>query len=590
MSGHFSEELLDDIRGANPIHDVVSEYLSLKKSGRNYLGLCPFHAEKTPSFTVNTEKQIFHCFGCGDGGNVFGFIMRQQNLAFPEAVRYLAGRGGVAIPETLPPAQRERKQEKERLKEANDAAVDFYRRNLQSPAGRPAMKYLLGRGVTEETIKVFSLGFALPSWEGLVRALQAKGFKEEELQKAGLAVPRSGGGSIDRFRNRVLFPIADTQGGVVGFGGRILGEGEPKYLNSPETPLYHKSRVLYGFGQAREAIRKEGFGVAVEGYFDCITAHQAELRNVVATSGTALTPGHLKLMQRFSERWTVVFDGDAAGIRAAKRSLELFIVEGLIARCVLLPGGEDPDTFIRDKGIEAFRKLLDGAESLMEFFIRQTVRDYPTTTIEGKVAAVREVVPLLAKVKGRVEQAEYISLAAHRLGVREEVLRSEVQGAASRAGGEKPSPEKREVAMKPLRAEEAGLVKAMLASASVAARMKKEVSLEDLEDENCRAVVRKIFSLLDEGVSSGIGERLRFDDEKLNRLVSSWLVEPAGPEEEKTALQEAQDCLARIRKRRTDRESRLIQEKIAHAEREGDKEVLHKLLRIKHDLRLQAGR
>lgn len=590
MPGLFSEELLDDIRSANSINEVISEYLPLKKNGRNYLGLCPFHAEKTPSFSVNPEKQIFYCFGCGEGGNIFGFIMKQQNMAFPEAVRYLAKKGGVAIPETLPRGRREGSRGKERLLEANDAAVKYYRNNLRGRGGEPAMKYLLDRGMTEETIENFSLGYALPSWDGLARALMKKGFQEHELVKAGLLVPKSAGGFVDRFRSRVLFPIADAQGRVVGFGGRIMGKGEPKYLNSPETPLYNKSRVLYGFDKARDGVRKEGYGIVVEGYFDCLTAFQAGVRNVVATSGTALTEGHLKQMQRYSERWTVVFDGDDAGIRAAKRSLDLFVSQGLFARCVLLPGGEDPDTFLRGKGVENFRKLLEGAESLMDFYINRTVQEHPTGTVEGKVAAVRSVVPLLAKVKGKVEQAEYVSQAAHRIGVKEEVLWTEVRSAASRGTRNDPAPGRREAPVIPLRAEEAGILRAMLASDTVAARMKEEVPLEDLEDEDCRAIANRIFSLINEGVMEGIGERLRFDEERLNRLVASWLVDPERLPGEETALQEARDCLDRIRCRRIDRESSLLQEKIAQAEKAGNREVLNKLLRIKHDLRVPTGR
>jgi DNA primase len=450
--------------------------------------------------------------------------------------------------------------------------------------------YLAERGLSSGTIEAFGLGYALPAWDDLAKALRSGGYKEGELQKAGLIVPRASGGFIDRFRGRVIFPIGDAQGRTVGFGGRILGEGEPKYLNSPETPLYNKSRILYGFDKARDDIRKEGFGIVVEGYFDCIALHQAGFRNVVATSGTALTEGHLKLMQRFSERWTVVFDGDAAGIRAARRSLELFITQGLFARCVLLPTDEDPDTFIRKKGTDAFRTLLDGAESLMEFFISQSAQQHSTGTVEGKVAAVREVVPLLAKVKERVARAEYVGFAAHRLGVKEEVLWSEVQAASSR---EKPGVSAARggaQAAGPVKAEEAGIVRAMLSSESVAARMKEEVSLEDLEDEDCRAVAGKIFSLIDDGRGKEIARGLRFDEERLNRFVAPWLVDEERFSDEETALREARDCLAKIRRRRIDHQSSQLQEKIVQAEKSGNKDMLHKLLRIKHELRVQTGR
>jgi len=589
LSGHFSEDVLDDIRSANSINDVVAEFLPLKKSGRNYKGLCPFHAEKTPSFMVNPEKRIFHCFGCGEGGNVFGFIMKHQNMTFPEAVRWLAKRGGVNIPENLPPRQRERGRERERLQEANSAAMEYFRRNLDGGPGGKAMTYLLARGLGRETIDAFSLGYALPSWDALGKALRAAGFKDEELVKAGLIVARSKGGYNDRFRSRVIFPIRDPQGGVIAFGGRIMGEGEPKYLNSPETPLYNKSKVLYGFDRAKEFLRKEGFGVVVEGYLDCIAAHQAGVGNVVATSGTALTDEHLRLMARYSPQWTVMFDGDAAGVRAAKRSLELFVAHGLFARGVLLPEGEDPDSYLKKHGADAFRSLLEGAESLMEFFIGHTVREHRTGTVEGKVAAVREVVPLLAKVKGNVELAEYVGLVAHRLGVKEEVLWAEVRAGTSQGKQRETATARVLSSVRTGRAEEVGIVRAMLSSEAVAAQMREEVSLEDLEDDDCRAVAARILALLDEGVTEGFGGRLHFEEERLNRLVASWLADSLSAEDEAIAIKEGRDCLARLEKRRVDRESGLLQEKIAEAERTGNKEVIHKLLKIKQELRLQAG-
>ncbi len=589
LPGIFSEDLLDDIRNANPILEVVSEFLPLKKSGRNYKGLCPFHSEKTPSFMVNPERQIFHCFGCGEGGNAFGFLMKYQNLTFPEAVRQLAKRGGVSLPERIVPVRREESRERDRLREAVEAAGEYYRRCLAAPSGKKAREYLQGRGLTGETIEAFGLGYAPAAWDTLARALRKRGFTDAELARAGLTGSSSRGGTIDRFRGRIIFPIRDLQGRLIAFGGRILGDGEPKYLNSPETPLYHKGKVLYGLYESREALRREGFGVIVEGYFDSIAAHQAGFCNTVATSGTALTEGHLGVMRRYGERWTVVFDGDAAGVRAAKRSLALFVEQGLFARGVLLPGGEDPDTFIRTKGAEAYRALLEGAESLMEFFVNRTVQEHRTETVEGKVAAVREIVPLLAKVSSRVEQAEYVGLAAHRLGVKEEVLWSEVQGAAPRGGRRGAATAPKGSGIGARRAEEVGIVKAMLAGGSVAAMVRAEVAIEDIQDADCRAVAARIFSLLDEGVTEKIGERLQFEEERLNRLVASWLVGSHSIPDGQTAQREARDCLTRMKRRRLDRESRLLQEKIAEAERTGNRDVLHELLRIKQELRLQAG-
>lgn len=590
MTGFFSEELLDDIRGANPIEDVVSEFLPLKKSGRNFKGLCPFHSEKTPSFMVNPERQIFHCFGCSEGGNVFSFIMKQQNVSFPEAVRHLAGRGGVSIPETLPPRQRERAKERDRLLEANEAAQKFFSGNLAGEGGEKAAAYFEKRGMSRKTIETFGLGYALPGWDTLLRALRRRDFSDAELSKAGLLSNRSSGGYIDRFRDRIIFPVRNVQGGTVAFGGRSLGDGEPKYLNSPETPLYNKSKTLYGLHEARQGLRKENFGVIVEGYFDCLVAHQAGIENVVATSGTALTEGHLDLMRRYADRWTVVFDGDAAGIRAAKRSLELFITAGLLARGVLLPEGEDPDSYICRHGADAFRALLDKAPSLMEFFIDRTAQEQGTDSVEGKVTAVREIVPLLKAVARKIEQAEYVAFAAHRLQVKEDVLWAEVQNAPGARRSQAPAATSTTVPLGVCPVEEKGIVRAMLRSTEAASRMRGTVDLAEFEDADCKAVAGKIFALIDEGVREGLGERLQFENDGLNRLVASWLIEEGDIGDDGTALQEAQDCLARIRRRRVDQESRLLQEKIAAAEKAGDTEILQKLLRVKQGLRLQPDR
>ena len=587
----FSEDLLEQVRGANPIYDVVSDYVSLKKSGRNYMGLCPFHGEKTPSFTVNQERQIFHCFGCGEGGNVIGFIMKREGLSFPEAVRFLAARRGISLPEFSPGRPGE-KGLKERLLEANAAAAGLFKVNLLGPPGRQALAYLERRSISEATREEFGIGWAVPGRDTLGRELARKGFTEQELLQAGLMAQRESGGAVDRFRARVILPIHDVAGRVVAFGGRLLAEGEPKYLNSPETPLYHKSNVLYGLHRAKDAIRREGFGVIVEGYFDLITAVQAGVANVVATSGTALTDGHAALMRRFAERWVVVFDGDAAGIRAAKRSLEVFVTNGLFARGVLLPDGADPDSFIRAQGVAAFRGLVEKAEDLMDFFLRRTVQEHRLDTIEGKVTAVRETVPLLAKIRDRVAQADYLARSAQRLGVKEEVLWSEVRGLGARGGAgaaaSAAAPVRPAPAGRP-RTEEVELVKALLAHPALAAELRAGIALEEFENEDCRAVAGTAFALLDRGGADGLAGRLQFEDERLRRMVTAWAADPGPLAEEHEARRAAGECLARIRRRRVERESRLIQERIRSAEAAGEHETVKELLAIKHGLRARPA-
>lgn len=586
----FSEDLLDQVRVANPIQDLVSDYVSLKKSGRNLLGLCPFHGEKTPSFTVNPERGIFHCFGCGEGGNVIGFVMKREGMSFPEAVRFLAARRGIAVPE-FDDGRREEKGLKERLLAANAAAAAVFAANLEGPAGRQAMAYLERRKIAPATREEFGIGWAVPGRDTLCRALAAQKFTAQELVQAGLAIQREEGGLIDRFRGRVIFPIHDVAGRLVGFGGRLLADGEPKYLNSPETPLYRKSHVLYGLSRAKDAIRREGAGIVVEGYFDLITAAQAGVRNAVATSGTALTDGHAEAMRRFAERWVVVFDGDAAGIRAAKRSLEVFVAHGLFARGVLLPGGADPDSFIREQGGEAFRELVAKAEDLLDFFLRRTLQEHRVDTIEGKVAAVREAVPLLAKVRDRVAQADYLARTAQRLGVKEDVLWSEVRGAAGRASSGAPAaggaaagrPAPAAPAAAPARAE-VELLKALLAHPAVAAELRQALRLEELENEDCRTIAATAFALLDRGAGEGYAGKLEFSDERLNRLVMGWLADPGLPAGAPEARQSALDCLARLRERRQRRASAALQERLRTAQEAGEHEQVRELLAQKQSL------
>jgi len=584
----FSEDLLEQVRGANPIYDVVSDYVSLKKSGRNYMGLCPFHGEKTPSFTVNQERQIFHCFGCGEGGNVIGFIMKREGVTFPEAVRFLAARRGISLPE-YSPGRPEEKGLKERLLAVNAAAAGLFKVNLLGPAGRQALAYLERRSITLATREEFGIGWAVPGRDVLGRELAQKGFSQQELLQAGLSAQRETGGVVDRFRARVVFPIHDVAGRVVAFGGRLLAAGEPKYLNSPETPLYHKSNVLYGLHRAKEFIRREGVGVIVEGYFDLITAVQAGVTNVVATSGTALTDGHAALMRRFAERWVVVFDGDAAGIRAAKRSLEIFVANGLFARGVLLPDGADPDSFIRAQGVAAFNGLVEKAEDLMDFFLHRTVQEHRLDTIEGKVTAVRETVPLLAKVRDRVAQADYLARAAQRLGVKEEVLWSEVRGAGAK-GTPGPGASVASATLQPVttqrpRAEESMFVQALLAHPALAGELCGGIDLDEIENEDCRAIVGKVVALLDRGGADGLAGRLQFDDERQTRMATAWLADPGPFAEEADARRAARECLARIRGRRQDRESKLVQEQLCSPEAAVNPERVKQLLVIKQGLR-----
>lgn len=450
LASHIPEDKIAEVRHAVDIAEVVSETVLLKKAGKNLLGLCPFHSEKTPSFTVSPDKQIFHCFGCGAGGNVFSFVMKRDGLAFGEAVRLLARRAGVDIPERpLSGPERQRLSEAEALHEINRLAADFFHQSLLRPAGpdaEAAMAYLDRRGLTRQTIADFRIGYAPKGWDHLVRFLTRRRHPPELIEKAGLAIPRrDGSGRYDRFRERVMFPIYDDAARVVGFGGRVMDASTPKYLNSPETPVYLKRRVLYGLHRAREACRAQGTVYIVEGYLDLIALHQHGIANSVATLGTALSPEHIRLLQRHASQLVLVYDSDEAGIRSAQRCVDIFWKEHVDfrrgdvfreenadTRILVLPSGHDPDTYVFQQGADAFRALARGAPGIIGFLIERAVARHGTST-EGKIRIVGELQAPLAAINDSVARALYVKQLAETIGVPESVILQKLAEAGPRA-------------------------------------------------------------------------------------------------------------------------------------------------------------
>lgn len=398
------ETTIQEVRDRIDIVDLIGRYLGLKPSGRNFVGLCPFHNEKTPSFNVSRERQIWHCFGCGEGGHVFAFLMRHENLTFPEAVRQLARECGVEIRD-------ERDAEPgvaESLVVANEVAQTLYRKALASAEGLSARAYLTQRGLDAATIERFGVGFAPDRWDAVAGALRARQISHEVGERAGLLAPRSGGGAYDRLRGRVTFPIQDVRGRFIGFGGRALAAGqEPKYLNTPETPLFRKREALFGFPLALEPMRRSGRAVVVEGYFDLVALHRAGVSETVATCGTALTPEHAKNLRRRAREVVLLFDGDAAGEKAIDRALEVLLPEGLRVRAVRLPAGDDPDTYLEREGAEALAALVARAAPAFETVILRAAARGVATAWE-KADAIAALAPLLALVTDVVERAEWV--------------------------------------------------------------------------------------------------------------------------------------------------------------------------------------
>ncbi len=418
------EEVIQRIRETANIREVVEEYVPLRKAGRNWVGVCPFHADTDPSFTVNEDKQFFYCFGCGEGGNVFKFIMNLKGLTFIEAVKYLAKRYAIDIPERpLTSFQREKQHLKDILLRVNEEAANFYSNLLEkSDKAKSARLYLKNRGINAYIIKKFRLGWAPDMWDSLINHLKSKNFPLEAAEKAGLIVAKnSGTGYYDRFRSRIIFPIQDLDGNTIALGGRLVSEGRPKYLNSPETSIYHKGKTLYGLYETKEYIRKSGLGIVVEGYMDLLALVQEDIKNVIATLGTALTPEHIGILKRQARNWVLLFDGDSAGTKAALRALPLFFSAGLNVKVLTLPDNHDPDSFVKRNGREQLLSLIESSPSGIDFAVDYAVRSFGTD-IEGKRSTVDLLLPMLGAVSDPVLQALMVGRVAQKLGLPEESI------------------------------------------------------------------------------------------------------------------------------------------------------------------------
>ncbi len=417
----------EEIKRSADIVELIGQYVQLKKAGLNYMGLCPFHGDKDPSFTVSQAKQIFHCFGCKKGGDVISFWMEYHKVSYPQAIKELAERYHVVLPEKrIAPEKRHELDLKEELYRINGAAAGYYNYILEKTArGKKGIEYFNKRSINPEIIRKFKLGYSLEDWDGLTGFLSSRNVNLEKAEKAGLLINKKNGGYYDRFRGRVIFPIFNMEGKVAGFGGRVLDNSVPKYLNTPETAVFHKGELLYGLNSAFPHIRETGRVVIVEGYTDVLALNKHGFYAVVATLGTALTQNHLRKLKGFSREIIVVFDADSAGKSAAVRSLPLFLNEGLSAKVMILPEGDDPDTFMNSKGLDAFLSHLDRAMPLYDFYIESKL-----TTVEpgiaGKVEILKEVIPVLSEIASDMQRSVYIKHLCEKCDVSETVVLSEM--------------------------------------------------------------------------------------------------------------------------------------------------------------------
>lgn len=581
MRGIVPSEVKEEIRRRLDIVEVASAYVTLKKAGRYYKGLCPFHQEKTPSFFVDKDRGLFHCFGCGAGGDLFDLVMRLRNLTFPEALEELARRAGVQI-ERTPEAFR-RASEREQLFQVLEAAVACYEECLRDPRlGAVARSYLARRGVPEVIARRFRLGYAPGGGDHLLRELQRRGFSPSLMESAGLMLSRGDGTFYDMFRHRLIFPILDLQDRPVALGGRALDESIPKYLNSKETAVFTKGKTLYALNWARESIRTSQEAVLVEGYMDALTCHQYGVANAVATLGTSLTLDQVLLLKRFASRAILVYDSDIAGRAAVERALGLFEEAEVDVRIVVLPGEQDPDRFLRDHGVERFRHLLSGALSMFEYALQQAVTRHDLSTVEGKTAVVDELIPVLYSVVNPIRQEEFLHLLADRLGLREDPLRQRLRQMRRR---QSQKPVQEEPAATPVVISREGvrleaerlLLRLMLEDQGVVDRVRRALGPEDFLDPRHREIATLLLTgeVLGEGkdLLLGIRDRLRGEgaEEVLARIVfeAAPILNPRKTEE---------GCIRRIKAESLRGRLDALPALIRDAELRGDHEQVGKFL------------
>jgi len=430
LKGYIPQEKIGEIKSRVNIVDLVSEYVTLKKAGRNFVGLCPFHKEKTPSFSVNPEKQIFYCFGCGEGGDIFAFLMKINGASFAESARYLANKAGIEIPvRKMTGAERTVASEKEKLSRINAMAADWFSGQLSSENGRVARDYLdrrkMGTAITGE----FRLGYSPEGWGHLVNHFEGKRVPLGLVEKTGLIISKDNGRFYDRFRGRLIFPIEDLSGRVVAFGGRALGDDMPKYLNSPESPVYTKGRVLYGMYRTKDSIRDKDYVIIVEGYVDLLSLRSAGVNNVVATLGTALTREQVELIRRFTRNVVVIFDPDEAGRHAVERGLKLFLEENMHARVVVLPEGYDPDDYVKKFGPESLENIIAHSPMMVDYYIEKMMGS--GDTLEDNLDVSRESISFISTISDPVEKNLFIKRVSEKLGIDQKLLKDKIRKASA---------------------------------------------------------------------------------------------------------------------------------------------------------------
>ncbi len=559
---YYSDEIIEEVRSRNDIVDVISAYVKLQKKGSSYFGLCPFHNERSPSFSVSREKQMYYCFGCGAGGNVFTFLMEYENYSFVEALRYLADRAGIDLPEReYSDEERRRADLKAVLLEIQKTAAQYYYVQLKSPQGNAALSYLKDRKLSDDTIKAFGLGYSNKYSDSLYRFLKTRGYNDETLVKSGLITVDEKRGPYDKFWNRVMFPIMDANNRVIGFGGRVMGEGKPKYLNSPETMIFDKSRNLYGLNRARSS--RKNYFLLCEGYMDVISLHQSGYTNAVASLGTALTSGHASLIRRYVQEVYLTYDSDEAGTKAALRAIPILKEAGIQAKVIRMEPYKDPDEFIKNLGADAFEERIQKAGNGFMFSLQVLEQEYDMKSPEGRTGFMREAARRLTLFEEEIERNNYIEAVAEAYHVGYEELRRLVGKVAVQNGLAKPIEKPKSLRR---REKEDGILQSqkilltwMVSSDKVFGQIEKYISPEDFTDGIYREVAGLLYQQRKEGEIQPARIMNAFTDEEEHREVAGLfhtrIKELTSLREEEKALKET---VIRVKTHSIDEAARML--------------------------------
>ncbi|MBQ7248773.1 MAG: DNA primase [Deltaproteobacteria bacterium] len=565
----IGEEKINEVRERADIVEVISSYVSLKRAGANYQGLCPFHAEKTPSFNVSPARQIFHCFGCGVGGNVFSFLMRLEGLSFGQAVKAVGARYGIEVEDKpFDSRAQERARRRELLLRVNELAAEFYQNILfQSPEGKRGLEYLQRRGYGMETARHFRLGFAPDRWDALAAYLQGKGYDHEIGRQLGLLRPgKNDGRDRDFFRNRLMFPVVDSSGAVVAFGGRALADETPKYLNSPESPVYHKGRTLYGLGQARSAMSRAGEVIIVEGYFDLLAVAGAGFENVVATCGTALTTEHAVLLQRHGKKVALLFDGDSAGWKATLRAMEILLGTDVATTVITLEDGADPDSFIQEHGAQAFAERFAQARPVLEVFMEKTLREAGQER-ESRARAAESVAAKISLLASPVKRELYLRELAERVGVSVQALAmaGREMSAASRVTAMAPRQTREDIPLK----NQQWLLRLLVLDGDLRQRLEAEGAERYFADPDYLMTAEQILACgADDKALADLLEGAELSENQRRIVREALQGDVASLTEDREKI--FQDCCQATETQRLKKRSRELTREIVEAEKNGD--------------------